>query len=262
MASKPIAMSTLKQIIRLKEQGKGIKQIVRICGTSRNTVRKYLALIEQTSFNVTELLAMEVQALELALLPVDSKSRDDRYDLLLARMDYYHQELIRTGVNRWLLWSEYRQNNPNGYSYTQFCYHLSVYTKLQNGSLPINHIPGDLLYIDFAGKLLDYVDSHTGEVIKVQVFVATLGFSQYSYVEAVLTQKTIDFIAALNRCLIYFQGIPKGIVPDNLKSAVIKTDRYEPELNRLLEDWANHYKTAIIPARSRKPDTESHIYFS
>lgn len=114
MASKPIAMSTLKQIIRLKEQGKGIKQIVRICGTSRNTVRKYLALIEQTSFNVTELLAMEDQALELALLPVDSKSRDDRYELLLARMEYYQQELLRTGVNRWLLWSEYRQNNPTG----------------------------------------------------------------------------------------------------------------------------------------------------
>jgi transposase len=172
-------------------------------------------------------------------------------------MDYYHQELIRTGVNRWLLWSEYRQNNPNGYSYTQFCYHLSVYTKLQNSCLPINHIPGDLLYIDFAGKLLEYVNPATGEVIKAQVFVATLGFSQYSYVEAVLTQKTIDFIAALNRCLIYFQGIPKGIVPDNLKSAVIKTDRYEPELNRLLEDWANQYKTAIIPARSRKPQDKS-----
>jgi transposase len=257
MATKPIAMSTLKQIIRLKEQGKGIRQIVRICNTSRNTVRKYLVLIEQTSFSIPELLAMEDRALELALLPVDSKSRDDRYELLLARVEYYQQELLRTGVNRWLLWSEYRQNNPSGYSYTQFCYHLSVYTKLQNSSLPINHIPGDLLYIDFAGKLLEYVNPATGEVIKAQVFVATLGFSQYSYVEAVLTQKTIDFIAALNRCLIYFQGIPKGIVPDNLKSAVIKTDRYEPELNRLLEDWANHYKTAIIPARSRKPQDKS-----
>lgn len=257
MASKPIAMSTLKQIIRLKEQGKGIKQIVRICNTSRNTVRKYSALLEQTSFKVPELLAMEDQALELALLPVDSKSRDDRYELLLARMEYYQQELLRTGVNRWLLWSEYRQNNLNGYSYTQFCYHLSVYTKLQHSSLPINHIPGDLLYVDFAGKLLEYIDPTTGEVIKVQVFVATLGFSQYSYVEAVPTQRAIDFIAALNRCLIYFQGIPKGIVPDNLKSAVVKTDRYEPELNKLLEDWANHYNTSIIPARSRKPQDKS-----
>jgi transposase len=257
MASKPIAMSTLKQIIRLKEQGKSIKQIVRVCGTSRNTVRKYIALIEQTSFSISELLAMEDQALELTLLPVDSKSRDDRYEVLLARMEYYQQELIRTGVNRWLLWSEYRQSNPNGYSYAQFCYHLSIYTALQNSSLPINHTPGDLLYVDFAGKLLEYVNLSTGEIIKVQVFVATLGFSQYSYVEAVPTQKTIDFISALNRCLQYFKGIPKGIVPDNLKSAVIKTDRYEPELNKLLEDWANHYNTSIIPARSRKPQDKS-----
>jgi transposase len=257
MASKPIAMSTLKQIIRLKEQGKSIKQIVRICGTSRNTVRKYLALVEQTSFDISELLAMEDQTLELTLLPVDSKSRDDRYEVLLARMEYYQQELLRTGVNRWLLWSEYRQHSTNGYSYAQFCYHLSVYASLQHSSLPINHIPGDLLYVDFAGKLLEYVNPTTGEVIKVQVFVATLGFSQYSYVEAVPTQRTIDFIAALNRCIQYFQGIPKGIVPDNLKSAVIKTDRYEPELNKLLEDWANHYNTSIIPARSRKPQDKS-----
>jgi hypothetical protein len=152
MASKPIAMSTLKQIIRLKEQGKSIKQIVRICGTSRNTVRKYLALVEQTSFSVGELLAMQDQILELTLLPVDSKSRDDRYAVLLASMEYYQQELVRTGVNRWLLWSEYRQNNPSGYSYAQFCYHLSVYTVLQNSSLPISYTPGDLLYVDFAGR--------------------------------------------------------------------------------------------------------------
>lgn len=257
MASTPIAMSTLKQIIRLKQQGKSLKQIVRICETSRNTVRKYVALSDQSSFTADELLNMEDQALELALLPVDSKGRDHRYEVLVAQLDHYQEELRRTGVNRWVLWSEYRQAHPNGYSYTQFCYHLSLYADLKNVSLHIEHIPGDLLYIDFTGKLLSYVEPATGEVIKVQVFAATLGFSQYSYVEAVPTQKAEDFIGALNRCLIFFQGVTKGIVPDNLKSAVIKTDRYEPELNKILEDLANHYNTTIIPARSRKPQDKS-----
>lgn len=257
MASTPIAMSTLKQIIRLKQQGKSLKQIVRICQTSRNTVRKYVALSDQSSFTVDELLNMDDQALELALLPVDSKGRDDRYEVLVGQLEYYQEELRRTGVNRWVLWSEYRHAHPSGYSYAQFCYHLNLYADLKNISLHIEHVAGDLLYIDFTGKLLSYVEPATGEIIKVQVFAATLGFSQYSYVEAVLTQTTADFISALNRCLIFFQGVTKGIVPDNLKSAVIKTDRYEPELNKLLEDLANHYGTTIIPARSRKPQDKS-----
>lgn len=257
MASTPIAMSTLKQIIRLKQQGKSLKQIVRICQTSRNTVRKYVALSDQSSFTADELLNMDDQALELALLPVDSKGRDDRYQVLVAQQEYYQEELRRTGVNRWVLWSEYRQTHPSGYSYAQFCYHLSLYADLKNISLHIEHVPGDLLYIDFTGKLLSYVEPATGEIIKVQVFAATLGFSQYSYVEAVPTQKTEDFIGALSRCLIFFQGVTKGIVPDNLKSAVTKTDRYEPKLNKLLEDLANHYGTTIIPARSGKPQDKS-----
>jgi transposase len=257
MASTPIAMSTLKQIIRLKQQGKSVKQIVRICQTSRNTVRKYVALCDQSSFTIDELLNMDDQALELALLPVDSKGRDNRYEVLVAQLEHYQEELRRTGVNRWVLWSEYRQAHPSGYSYAQFCYHLSLYTDLKKISLHIEHVPGDLLYIDFTGKLLSYVEPATGEIIKVQVFAATLGFSQYSYVEAVPTQSVKDFIGALNRCLRFFQGVTKGIVPDNLKSAVIKTDRYEPELNKLLEDLANHYNTSIIPARSRKPQDKS-----
>ena len=126
MASTPIAMRALKQIIRLKQQGKSLKQIVRICQTSRNTVRKYIALSDQSSFTADELLNMDDQALELALLPVDSKGRDDRYEVLVAQLEHYQEELRRTGVNRWVLWSEYRQTHPNGYSYTQFCYHLRV----------------------------------------------------------------------------------------------------------------------------------------
>ena len=114
--------------------------------------------------------------------------------------------------------------------------------------------PGDQLYIDFAGKTWDVYDNMFGvESSKKQVFVANLGYSQYGYVEVVDSQTTEDFIGALRRCLEYLGGVPKCIVPDNLKAAVIKTDRYEPVLNRVLEDFANHYGTTILPTRSRKP---------
>src|SRR3990170_1320986 len=96
MASTPIAMSTLKQIIRLKQQGKSLKKIVRICQTSRNTVRKYVALTDQSSFTADDLLSMDDQALELALLPVDSKGRDHRYEVLVAQLEHHQQELRRT----------------------------------------------------------------------------------------------------------------------------------------------------------------------
>ncbi len=119
------------------------------------------------------------------------------------------------------------------------------------------HEPGDKLFIDYAGKKLEWIDRNTGEVHKVEVFMACLGYSKYSYVEAVPSQKVGDFIMTLIRCLHFLGAVPAAIVPDNLKAAVIKTDRYEPELNRLLDDVANHYNTDILPARSAKPQDKS-----
>lgn len=246
-------MSTLKQIIRLHTQGRGIKEISRICNTARNTVRKYIALYQQLPFSVEELLSMEDHALEQVVWPTDSQSKPDRLTLLQSQLEAFISELERVGVNRFNLWTEYIQKYPGGYSYSQFCHHLQQYLRLQKTSMVMEHKPGDLLFVDFAGHPMEYVDTATGEVIPVQVFVACLGYSQYSYVEAVPSQKSEDFIAVLNNCLAFLGGVPQGIVPDNLKAAVIKADRYEPQLNKLLEDWANHNQTTIIPARSRHP---------
>jgi hypothetical protein len=117
----------------------------------------------------------------------------------------------------------------------------------------MEYAPGEVLFVDYAGKTLSYFDKSTGEEIKCQVFIATLGYSQKSYIQVFSSQKVIDFMDALNKCVVYFGGVPKAIVPDNLKSAVIKSDRYEPTLNRVLEDWANHNNTTILPARAVKP---------
>jgi hypothetical protein len=168
-------------------------------------------------------------------------------------MDYYVQELKRNGVTRLILWEEYKESNPNGYSFSQFCYHLHQHQKASKPTAVLHHEPSDKLFIDFAGKQLSYVDIQTGEIIKCQVFVACLPYSDYAFAMAVKTQGVEDFIYAISCCLSYLGGVPRAIVPDNLKSAVIKSDRYEPELNVALDDLANNYGTTIVPARVRSP---------
>jgi transposase len=119
--------------------------------------------------------------------------------------------------------------------------------------MQMEHKAGDKLYVDFAGDKLSIIDEQTGEVHPVEVFVTILGTSQLTYVEAVMTQQKEDFIAACENAMHYCGGIPAAIVPDNLKSAVTKSSKYEPTLNETFADFAEHYGTAILPARAYRP---------
>lgn len=257
MASKPKSMSKIKQILRLHQQGEPIKRIARITGVSKNTVRKYITSALGSDQSLEALLKADEFELERLFLEEPKSGKDERFIDFLSRYDYLIKELGRRGVTRFLLWTEYRQSYGQGYGYSQFCWHLQQQRQQREGCAVIHHQAGDLLYIDFAGQTLEYMDEQTGKVIRVQVLVATLGYSQYSYVEGVASQKVGDLLAALGRALAFFGGVPRGIVPDNLKSAVIKADRYEPSINDALEDFANYYGTAIIPARVASPKDKS-----
>jgi hypothetical protein len=126
-------------------------------------------------------------------------------------------------------------------------------------SAVLTHEAGRELFVDFAGDRLEYIDLETGEIISVHVFVGCLPFSEYTFIMAVRNQTTDDFIYALSCCLKTLGGSPKILVPDNLKAAVIKADRYEPELNRVMEDFANHYGFAVLPARPHMPKDKAMI---
>lgn len=257
MTAKKLSMSTVKQILRLHFQGKSKLEISRITGLSRNTVKKYILKSEECGFSQKQILGYEDEKVE-ELFNNSTKIEDGvRYQILKDQFEYLFSELKRAHVTRKLLWIEYKKRDPDGFGYSQFCYHLQQAEKGRQVSMVINHEVGDMLYVDFTGKTWEVYDGEDGKPVSKQVFVATLGYSQYSYVEALDSQTTEDFIVALNRCLTYFGGVPKGIIPDNLKAAVIKTDRYEPQLNRVLEDFANHFGTAIIPTRSAKPKDKS-----
>ena len=254
MAAKPKPMSQIKQILRFTQQGKSIKFIARNLSVSRNTVRKYLSLQQASGQSIDELLQLEDNPLQQVLFPTGEPTADERYQVLVDRYNYFCAELRRSGVTRWLLWSEYRQNNPGGYCYSHFCKHLQDLDDARNLTMAnLPHPPGEQTYIDFAGKYAEYVDPGTGQVHQVPILVLTLGHSQYSYVEALCSQKGEDLVYGLQRGFSFFGGVTHVLIPDNMKTAVVKTDRYEPGINRLFEDLSNHYHTAVLPTRPRRP---------
>lgn len=253
MAGKAKPMSQIKQLLRLHKQGESIKSIARNLGISKNTVKSYLAKLSSGKLSIAELLSLDDPILESTFHSGNPAYKDSRFDHLSDNLDYFGKELKRVGVSKKLLWEEYQAVYPGGYGYSQFCFHLRQQLLARKPGLKLEHQPGDKLFVDFAGKPLHYIDPQTGELIACQVFVACLAFSDYCFAMAVPSQRIADFLHALGCCLKELGGTPALLVPDNLKSAIVKADRYEPDINRSLEDFANHYNIAVVPARPRKP---------
>ena len=254
MAGKIKPMSQVKQILLMHQQGRKIKQIARDLLISKNTVKTYLEKYLSLKYSLDELLKMEDPLLEAKFHAGNPSYKDNsRYETFKLKLDYFAKELKKTGVTRQLLWEEYRQEEPDGYGYTQFCHHLTQQLIARKPSMVLPHYPGEKLYVDFAGKQMSYVNKQTGEVIKCPVFVACLPYSDYAFAIAVRSQGIEEFIFALRSCLEFLGGVPQVIVPDNLKSAVVKANNYEPDINRALEDFCNHYGATAIPTRVSAP---------
>lgn len=253
MAGKTIVMSKIKQVLRLYQQGISNRQIGISLGIYKGTVNNYIKKLKAGQYNIVDLMRLDDPVLEGLFHPGSPAYLQERFTEFKPLIPYLEKELGRKHVTRKLLWEEYRTEYPDGYGYSQFCYHLSQLLVARKSSAIIDHDPGNKLEIDFAGDTLGYVNRDTGELIKVQVFVAACSFSKYAYAIAVPSQRTDDFLYALGSCLEHLGGVPHIVIPDNLKAAVIKADRYEPELNTLMSDFANYYGFTVIPARPYKP---------
>lgn len=259
MAGKPRPMSQIKQLLLLHQQQNGVKTIARQLGISKNTVKSYLAKLAQSKYSIAELLLLDDPLLEVRFHAGNPAYKDPRYEYMATQMDYYTAELKKVGVTKMLLWEEYISAYPQGYVYSQFCFHLRQQLVARRPTMVLSHEPADKLYIDFAGKQLSYADRLSGELVSCQVFVACLPFSDYTFAMAVPSQRLEDFLYALGCCLNHLGGVPRAIVPDNLKSAIVKASKYEPEINRAMEDFANHYGTVVVPARPRKPRDKASV---
>ena len=258
MANLTIGSVMIREIIKLKNQDVSHSRISQITSKSRTTILKYVEKIEHSALPLEDLLQLsDSELVELFEVDADliynstlrAKIRKTLYDFF----PYVDKELKRVGVSRHLLWLEYKELNSDGVMYSQFCDHYCQWNKKSEGYMPIEHKAGDKLFIDYAGKKLYITSPDTGEVVPVEVFIGTLGASQYTYVEATFTQRIPDFISSVQNCLEYIGGVPQCIVPDNLKSAVTKANKYEPFISEQFASFSVHYNTAIIPARPRKP---------
>jgi transposase len=173
MSQKPIAMELLKQILQLKKDGVGIRETSRRTGMSRNSVRKYLALLDAGEAGATELL--DNKAIAEKAYHNDQLEHDaDRLQHLHKHFAYAESELSRTGVTRQLLWKEYIDQHPDGYVYSHYCHHFSQYLRNKDLVMHMEYQVGDLVMVDFAGTKQHYVDRSTGERVAVEVFIAVL----------------------------------------------------------------------------------------
>ncbi len=248
MSQKPIVMEQLKQILQLKNDGIAIREMARRIGISRNSVRKYLALLDSGNKELSN-RELADKAYQNDLLEHDA----ERLQQLVQHFSSSRSELSKTGVTRQLLWQEYIIQHPDGYSYSRYCYHLNQYLKQSDVSMHLEYQPGDTIMVDFAGKKQYYVDVSTGERIECQVFVAILPYSGLIFCKAVRSQQTANFIDCINAMLKYYAGVPATILCDNLKTAVSRPSRYEPVFTDMCYQLSEHYGTTFSATRPYSP---------
>ena len=259
MANKTISMSKVRQILKLHFNGIGKKKTAARIGVSKTTVKLYIEFFYQLKTPWEELSRLTDFELDNVFHPGQHLAPTDKLKQLHSFFPLVEKQLRRRGMTIKKQFIEYKILYPEGYGETQFYCYYKRWSKKVNLSMHIEHKAGDKVYVDFAGVTLPYVDVSTGEILKAQVFVAILGWSQYTYVEAMRNQTLEEFIVACENALHYFGGVPLAIVPDNLKSAVFKASNYEPSLNENFSAFADHYGIAILPARARKPQDKSHV---
>jgi transposase len=251
-----LSVRKIREVLRLKAEARlSDRQIAAVLGSARSTVQECLRRARAAGVGWPLPPDCDEDALTARLYPQTPTA--PRYPT--PDFPTIQAELAQKGVTRMLLWQEYKARHPDGCQYSAFCRDYDAWLGEQDPVMRFEHTPGDKLYVDYAGKTMAVVDRQTGEVQVAQIFVAAFGASHYTYVEASLTQTVADWLGAHVHALEYFGGVPRAIVPDNLKSGVSRACRYEPDLNPSYQDFAEHYGVAVIPARVRKPRDKAKV---
>lgn len=260
--TRKLTMKHCQQILRLHHQMQlSQRDVARALGLSKSVVQKYLARADQAGLRWPDEGTLSAEAIEAALGTVSDVTSAKRTPVPMTG-EAIHQALgSHTHMTLMLVWQDYCQAHPDQptYSYTRFCYHYRAWKKRQSPSMRQVHVPGRSGFIDYAGSTVPIIQASTGEVRTAQIFIFVLGASNLTYVEATWTQSEADFIQSHVNAFAYFGGVCATLTPDNLKAAVIKAHRYEPQLNRSYAAMAEHYATVILPARARKPRDKAKV---
>lgn len=253
MPTKRISMRQLREILRLRLHADlSMRQIKSSLRISLGAVQKVTSKAKAQNLNWEAVDKLDDQQLARLFYPAaDTRTTGD---FELPDWVEIHRELRRKGVTKHLLWEEYTQQYPNrSYSYPQYCFLYQDWVKKQKRSMRQIHKAGDKLFVDYAGQTVSIVNGDTGEIRQAQIFVAVLGASNYTYCEATWTQSLPDWLGSHARTFTHLGGVPRLIVPDNLRSGVSRACRYDPDINPSYQQLSAHYGVAIMPARPRKP---------
>jgi transposase len=261
MRGKQIKMHHVREVLRLKATGASNREVSGCLGIARSTVADVLA--RATSAGVGWPLAPDLTDEALAALIYKRATASTNLGVRRRQEPDWaalHLELKRPHMTLMLLWEEYRAAHADGYCYSRFC---ELYRNFEDRLSPVmrqTHVAGDKMFVDFAGGTVPIVvDRHTGEIRQAQIFVACLGASSYTFVQATWTQTTADWVGAQASALDFFGGAPRLIVPDNPKAAITRACLYEPGVQRTYADFAAHFGMGVLSARARKPRDKAKV---
>lgn len=246
----------LKQIITLHLDGASNRRIASVLGISRNTVNTYMKLFRSCDYSLEDLLSFDIGVLS-ELFSSHSTIDAHRHNELMLYLEGIHKARSHPGFTFLYHYHQYAELADKPYSYTQFLEHYQRKYPKESGSMKLDHIAGEEMFIDFAGKKLYLTDRESGELIPVEVFVAILPCSQYTFVQACMSQKRGDLISCCTAALHFYGGVPQAIISDNLRSAVNRASRYEADINRTFKEFARHYSCVINPTRGYSPQDKA-----
>ena len=248
-------MTKYREIIRLTGLGFSQRDIMASCGVAQKTVVKVQKRAKELNLSWPLDDAMTDTELQRLMFSKENKVSPNKR---IPDYAYIHKELLRNGVSKKLLWTEYmegcRANGEEPLMYSQFCYHIQQDEQKRRATMHINRKPGEQVEVDWAGASATVIDPDTGEIIKAYIFVGVMTYSQYAYVETFLDMKQKSWINAHVHMYEYFGGVARILVPDNCKTAVVHNGGFkDQQINKTYQEMAEHYGTAIIPARVRAP---------
>jgi transposase len=253
-------MPKFKELMRLKFEAKlPHRAIARALGVGPGTVSRYAHLMEAAGLSWPLPPGFGDDELERRLFP--ARAPGSGLTKTLPEFAQMHQALKGKGVTLTLLWEEYREavGVDHAYRYSQYCQRYRQWKRRLKRSMRQTHRAGEKLFVDYAGSTVEVVDPTTGEVREANIFVAVLGASSYTYAEATWTQSLPDWCGSHARAFEFFQGCPMLVIPDNLRSAVSKACRYDPELNPTYAQLAAYFSVAVLPARPRRAKDKAKV---
>jgi transposase len=256
MPAERVSMRKIRDVLRLTHaMGMSRRLVGEATGIGKTAVGEYVrrAAVAGLSWPVPD--EIDDAELERRLFPAAASSAG-RTEPDWAHL---HTELKRPGVTLALLWEEYRAEHVQGYAYSWFCERYSDWRKCISPTMRQTHVAGEKLFVDWAGDTVPLFDAATGQERHAHIFVAALGASNYTYAEGRWTEMLPDWIGAHVNALAAIGGVPKALVPDNLKAGITKPSRYEPGINRTYQDLADHYGCVVLPARVMKPRDKAKV---